>query len=451
VKRLLIWIFRIISLFLLAIILFVVVIILPIDRSSYKEKNFYPVMMARLDSLQTLPIPGSKSNFTSGFAKVNITPSFPMETAGYGKRRGKNFTSVLDSIFVRAMVISNGSEKVAMVSADLLIIPPEVTEELKELLPGIGFSLDNTYLNAIHTHNSIGHWGVGATQFIYGDYSDSVVHFIANKILATIKRASDDLQSCTISSGSIAIQNVVQNRLDKKNGTVDSLLHMVEITRADNSKVAIVTFNAHATCLFSKDLELSRDYPGELVDQLEGDGYDFAMFLSGAVGSHGCHAPEFGKPCIGWMATEIAAKVNILKTSLTPVNDSTLFMFRIPLELGEPQVKISEDWRIRPWVFKKAFGEYKPFLTGLRIGKIIFLGTPCDYSGELTKPLRKLGSDNNFQVIVTSFNGHYIGYITMDKYYDKSHYETRLMNWYGPGNGAYLTECLLKETQALIK
>jgi neutral ceramidase len=39
----------------------------------------------------------------------------------------------------------------------------------------------------------------------------------------------------------------------------------------------------------------------------------------------------------------------------------------------------------------------------------------------------------------------------MDKYYDKSHYETRLMNWYGPGNGAYLTECLLKETQALIK
>jgi neutral ceramidase len=451
VKRVFIWILKILGLFLLAIVLFVVVNLLPIDRTSYKEKSFYPVMMARLDSLQELPIPNSKTDFKTGFAKENITPSFPMPTAGYGNRRGKNFTSVLDSIYVRVMVISNGSEQVAMVSADLLIIPPEVTEELKDLLPTIGFSLNNTYLNAIHTHNSIGDWGVGATQLIYGNYSDSVIYFIANKIIMAIKKASADLQSSTIKSGSIAIEHVIQNRLDKKNGTVDSLLHMVEITRADSSKVAMVTFNAHATCLFSRDLDLSRDYPGELVDQLERDGYNFAIFFSGAVGSHGCRPPEFGKPCIGWMATEITAKVDILKRSLAPVNDSTLLMFRIPLELGEPQVKISENWRIRPWLFKKAFGEYKPYLTGLRIGKIIFLGTPCDYSGELTEPLRKLGTENNFQVIVTSFNGHYIGYITLDKYYDRSHYETRLMNWYGPGNGAYLTECLLKETQALMR
>jgi neutral ceramidase len=451
VKRVLIWILKIIAFFILAVLLFVAAILLPIDRTPYKEKEFYGKMMKRLDSLGGSIAARPAKGFSTGFAKANITPSFPVATAGYGNRRGKNFTSVLDSVFVRAAVVQNGAEKVAIVSADLLIIPPEVTEQLKARLPSVGFTINNTYLSASHTHNSIGNWGVGATRFIYGDYSKEVVDLITDGILNSIKKASADLAPSSFRNGSIAVPNVLRNRLDKTEGTIDSLLHLVEITRADRTKVAIITFNAHATCLFSRDLELSRDYPGELVDKLESDGYTFAMFMSGAVGSHGCRPPEFGRPCIGWMADEILNKVNVLRDSLQPTEDSSLQMIRIPLELGEPQVKISEDWRIRPWVFKAAFGEYKPYLTALRIGKIIFLGTPCDFSGELTKPIRALGASGGFQVIVTSFNGNYIGYITDDKYYDRSHYETRLMNWYGPGNGAYLTECLLEETKALMK
>ena len=41
------------------------------------------------------------------------------------------------------------------------------------------------------------------------------------------------------------------------------------------------------------------------------------------------------------------------------------------------------------------------------------------------------------------WNGkRYMGYITPDKYYDVDHYETQLMNWYGPGNGAYMNKCI---------
>lgn len=451
VKRVLIWVLKIAGFFLLAVVIFVAAILLPIDRTPYQEKEFYGHMMKRLDSLSANIPPKPVKGFSTGFAKVNITPSFPVATAGYGTRRGKNFSSVLDSVFVRAVVVQNGAEKVAIVSADLLIVPPEVTEQLKLKLPSIGFTINNTYLSAIHTHNSIGNWGTGATSFIYGEYSEPVINLITDGILASIKNASNDLAPSAFRNGSIAVPHVLRNRLDKTEGTVDSLLHLVEITRADSTKVAMVTFNAHATCLFSRDLELSRDYPGELVDELESQGYTFAMFMAGAVGSHGCRPPEFGRPCIGWMAEEISKKVSVLRDSLEPMQDSTLQMIRIPLELGEPQVKISEDWRIRPWVFKAAFGEYQPYLTGLRIGRIIFLGTPCDFSGELTAPIRALGASGGFQVIVTSFNGNYVGYITADKYYDKSHYETRLMNWYGPGNGSYLTECLLEETKALMK
>ena len=46
------------------------------------------------------------------------------------------------------------------------------------------------------------------------------------------------------------------------------------------------------------------------------------------------------------------------------------------------------------------------------------------------------------QVMVSSFNGGYIGYVTPRQYYDIDHYETQLMNWYGPGTGEYLMTCL---------
>jgi hypothetical protein len=59
-------------------------------------------------------------------------------------------------------------------------------------------------------------------------------------------------------------------------------------------------------------------------------------------------------------------------------------------------------------------------------------------------PLYALGKEKGLDVMVTSFNGGYIGYVTPDKYYDVDHYETRLMNWYGPGSGSYMTESLEK-------
>jgi hypothetical protein len=406
-------------------------------------------MMSRLDSVNSIPVPKAATGFKVGYGIGNLTPDAKLATAGYGNRRGKDFTSVHDSIYVRAMVIDNGTTKVAVVTADLLIMPPTVTELLEKELPAIGFSLNNTFLGATHTHNSVGNWGKGVTEFLYGEYSDSVVHWIASTIVTTIVEAERDLQESTISSGNIPLRSAVRNRLHSKEGTVDSLIRVIEIHRADSSKGILVSYTAHATCLYSRDLELSRDYPGTLVDELESQGYSFAMFMAGAVGSHGCNPPVFGWPCLNWMSDQVVRKIIHHPRDFQPTRDSTLFMVRVPLALPEPQVKIARNWRVRPWLFEAAFGAYQPYITALRIGDIVLLGTPCDYSGELTAPIDEVGKKTGTKPIVTSFNGHYIGYITRDEYYDRDHYETRLMNWYGPGNGAYLSECLTRLTEAV--
>jgi neutral ceramidase len=52
-------------------------------------------------------------------------------------------------------------------------------------------------------------------------------------------------------------------------------------------------------------------------------------------------------------------------------------------------------------------------------------------------------------LIITSFNGGYAGYITPMKYYDQNGYETRVMNWFGPGNGEYFSECVRRMVDVL--
>ena len=100
------------------------------------------------------------------------------------------------------------------------------------------------------------------------------------------------------------------------------------------------------------------------------------------------------------------------------MKNTTIEMHRVPLEMSELQPKVFHDWRLRPWLFRGAFGEYPTFISVLRIGDIVLLGTPCDFSGEFNASLDSLAARENVFPIVTSFNGGYIGYVTPSKYYD---------------------------------
>lgn len=425
-----------------ALLLFLVFAISPIDRYNYADQDFYKSMMSELDTVPPLPLPVSSSGYSVGYSKVSITPDHRTALAGYGTRHGKLFSQIHDSVFVRTLVVSNGTQRVAIVSADLLIIPPAVTALLEKELPSINFSINTTYLGATHTHNSIGNWAKGATGLLFGSYNDSIVHFITDQIKRSVVDASKNTLPSTLRYGKFPV-NSVSNRINDDGG-LDSLVHVMEVTRNDNTKLVLVSYTAHATCIAMDDMALSRDYPGVLVDMLESNGYDFAMFMAGAVGSHAGRAPEHGWSCTEWIPGKIYEGFEKGRENLITINDSTLGMMRVPLVLGDPQVKISKGWKLRPWLFRSAFGEYPVYLTALKIGNVVFLGAPCDYSGELTPPLYKHATEMDIHVMVTSFNGGYIGYITPDQYYDVDHYETRLMNWYGPGSGSYLTESMTK-------
>ncbi len=100
---------------------------------------------------------------------------------------------------------------------------------------------------------------------------------------------------------------------------------------------------------------------------------------------------------------------------------------------------------MRNWAFSWLLNPLQGELTFLQLGNLIFIGTPCDFSGEIyvNKKLNDLAMASEKKLIITSFNGNYAGYITEDEHYDKiNKEEVMALNWVGPYYGNYFSEMI---------
>lgn len=419
-----------------------VAVLAPADKRPYSELPAYHQTIKQVGNLQKPQLQAGPLQV--GWTKVNLTPPFSTPISTSESRGGKHYTMVEDSIFVRAFVFDNGGSKAALVTADLLIIPPTVTELLQERLQQLGLA-GKVFFSATHTHSSIGGWAPGyvGSRFA-GEYNPEVPQFIADKIIEALTHANADLQPASIGFGKTGTYKNVTNRLVGEEGTVDEFVRLIRINRQDGTHAAIVSFAAHSTIIPDTLLHIHRDYPGLLVDYLERQNtIHMAAFVAGAMGSMGPGLEELGP----WLQCEQLA-ADLTHATLRLWNNLDMdtvvevYMREFPIGLREPNFRVSEAWRIRPWVFRQAFGDGSASISCLRLGDILLVGTPCDFSGELVAPIDSLAAAHGKKLMLTSFNGHYCGYITCDKWYDKEAYETRTMNWFGPGTGAYFTEVI---------
>ncbi len=433
------------KLFLFLVILFSVQSCLfsRIDRTPYQQTAYYAKFQKNVAALSKDTNSSIADTLKVGWAKATITPAYPVPLAGYGQRWGKKYTSIHDSLWVRAFVFDNGVQKAAWVTMDLLIVPPEVTKLLTLKLPSIGFSIDDTYLTATHSHHSIGAWAdrlVG--RLIAGKYDERIVAMLTNQVIKAIQQADRQKQTASLGIATYPCPELVSNRVIP-GGPTDSLLRILKIRQVSGKTAVIATFSAHATNLRSRELVLSRDYPGAFVDSLEKQPQvDFAAFGAGAVGSHGPRASGEHFEKVTYLAHFLSQKIMIGFADIPMAYSKSLKIHAMRLPLREPQWRISENWKLRSWVFNWLYGKYPASLKAMQIGNTVWVGMPCDFSGELVKQIQSKPAYAHIPLFVTSFNGGYIGYVTNDAYYDRDHYETRAMNWFGPQNGAYLSEAV---------
>lgn len=379
----------------------------------------------------------------AGWAKVNITPEPGTPLAGYGKRKGMAYTSVHDSVWVRTFAFSNSATQAVFISLDMLIAPMTIAAALEQEYAQLGVRPEQVYLSATHTHTSFGSWGKKpAGRLMAGKYKKQVVAATTARIVQSIKLAQANLQPTRVGYGSINAAPWVMNRLTGSETARDTLLRFLKLEQASGNTAILCTFAAHPTILPSMQPALSRDYPGVLADEIE-TRYEFAAFAAGAVGSHRA-AYHHGDSFESVHETGQALAQLILEKAPTVATNytSTLSVARLPLYLPEPQWRIGDNHRFAPWLFYTLFGRYSAYINSLQVGNTLLLGVPADYSGEFVPALEQQTRQQGQHLLVTGFNGGYLGYILPDEHYHLKKYEARAMNFYGPYCGSYLQEVL---------
>lgn len=412
------------------------------DNQPLEQTDYYAATKSKLNALRIGG--GYGTVLKGGWSKESIPTNSETYIAGYGLRENPA-SAVHDSIFVRSVVLDNGLQKVAMITMDLLIAPPLVVAQVIPALAKLGFSREQIYFSATHTHSSAGGWAGGpAGRAMAGPRNEQMIKTIADAIVKSVKKAEATASTCKIGFQKFNARDYITNRLFGESALEDPWLRIMKIEKANQESALILTYAAHPTDIPKADNRISADYPGMLVTNLEKSGIcNFAAFFAGAVGSmrpadNGADAYQKAELIAANLANLIISGKSSLKTDTTSLIRTAYF----PLALHEPQLRLTKYIRIRPWMFNWLMGEQEVGMNALRIGDMVWIGTPCDYSGMLYGLSDSVAEKMGKNLIITSFNGGYVGYITPDKYYDEHKMETQEMNWFGPYNGRYFGEVI---------
>ena len=427
-----------------------------IDSTPYFKTSYYKQTQTRIDSLKK-NLTVSNDSIKAGFAKISITPSVgnsednfeagkfkEAPLAGFGARKGKSATGAHDSIFVKAAAIKVGKELVVIVGADILIMPPNIIDEATLVLEKQGIHRSQVFYAASHTHSSIGGWGPGfvGEQFA-GKANPNINKWLVIQIAKAVSAAIADLHPARIGNGNFNAASYTKNRIVGESGTKNSDFVFISIEQMGGRKAVIGSFGAHATTMGADNMEFSADYPGYWQRKMEQGSVDLAIFCGGSVGSQSPSGEGKGFEKPKNIGESLADSLTIYLPKVELKNKIDLSSMTLKIALPEYNIRLTTKINFTPWLSKKLMPlPENVYLQTIKIGNLIWLTAPCDFSGEFALQLKNSLASKGFNANVTSFNGSYVGYIIPGKYFYLDAYEPKTMGWFGPNMGEYTFELL---------
>ncbi|MGD9722060.1 MAG: neutral/alkaline non-lysosomal ceramidase N-terminal domain-containing protein [Pirellulales bacterium] len=244
---------------------------------------------------------GHAAQLKAGVARVDVTPPLELNAplGGYGERMNRPAEGVHDRIFAKALVISDGQRKFALLTVDIVGFPPTLKPELVERLSG-DWSAGQMMLLATHSHTSIEMNAINPRNTFQvpqlGIYNARVHEFVLDRLLNVVREAEKQLVDVSIGTTTVEIPGWNRNR---RGGSVtDNDLTVTRIDTTPGRPLAVlVNFTAHPTFMSGEDMLFSGDWPGQLqrtIESLVGDGVT-VMYYNGAEGDQ---APA-GRPDAG--------------------------------------------------------------------------------------------------------------------------------------------------------
>ncbi len=144
--------------------------------------------------------------FRAGAATSNITPK--LGTSINGNMSDGKATHVHDELHSRALVLDDGTNKLAIVVNDSCMIPREVFDEAKRLASeATGIPATHMLMSATHTHSA------ASSASVFQSEADMEYRaFLTVRIADAVRRAHNNLAPARIGWGKASVPDQVHNR-----------------------------------------------------------------------------------------------------------------------------------------------------------------------------------------------------------------------------------------------
>jgi len=422
----------------------------PTYTASFEGTKYFNEDLARIDkAIQKCDITDKPGQLRAGWGVALITPPPGTPMAGYSARKSAPATGVHDDIYVKAVAFSDGVDTAVVAGADMLLIPPNVADGVREAVAKeTGLKANSLFFTASHSHDSVGGFAPGLIATIsFGKYNPAIPPFLVKAFTTAIADAYKSMEPAKFAHGTIDAHQYIHNRA--RNAGVDPTLNWMLIEKANGKRCYISRFSGHPTILDDDNMLVSAEYPGALQRAIEKATGATAVYLGGAVGSMSPSAPDAPTPFDKLEALGNALAKLVLDASQNPTftDKADVASVSIPIEMPSLQFRLfSQKWRLSP-LSRYVLGLHATgWMSAVRVGDAVFVNAPGDFSGEIAKDWQDWAKPKGVDLWVSGFSGEYFGYISPDKYYgdllDKKgnmEYETGQLSWAGPHMEGFFT------------
>lgn len=211
---------------------------------------------------------------------ADVTPelgSKPVFIAGYGQNR--KATKIHDPLFARAIVVTDGTKKVALAAVDVVGLQYPTVQEIRRRLKGF----DYVMVASTHNHegpDTVGLWG--SSPFKSG-VDDQYLEYLVSQTVRAIEQADQQRKVFKASYGTAEDERLLRD--SRQPQVKDGVLRVVRIDGSDGKpRCLVVNWTCHPEALASRNTEITADFPYYTLRDLEKK-YDCpAIYFSGAVG-----------------------------------------------------------------------------------------------------------------------------------------------------------------------
>ena len=199
---------------------------------------------------------GLKMSYSS--ADISTTEDEHTMLAGFAAR-SKLHDGIHQHLFTHCLVLGDGTQKVCIISNDLMEISPALADTMRALISEkSGLAVDNILMHNIHTHSAprSGGW-CNVPGGPNRAWKDRMVETVTDNAAKAIEAEGKPFK-LEIGKGSTSING---NRCEK-GGPVDHDVYVARFLQKGKPVVSIVNLACHPVCMGAGSLLLSSDYPG---------------------------------------------------------------------------------------------------------------------------------------------------------------------------------------------